>query len=161
MAGPEEMSGGHPGQEELPEPGRRGGAKRTLAIVLLVILVVTLIFGALIGIYAWRFISAYQNLSISPVDLSQVPNGIYLGSWKIFHVEVSVSVAVKDHQVVAIDVLEAGASGNSGEGKTNLETLSERIIGQQSVQVDTVSGATATQKAFLKAVEEALTQQQQ
>ena len=149
------MSGGHPGQEELAGQPRRGGAKRTLAIVLVVVLVVVLIFGALAGIYAWRFVSAYQNLSISPVDLDQVPNGIYLGSWKIFHVEVSVSVAVKDHQIVAIDVLDAGASGNSGTGKASLETLSERIIGQQSVQVDTVSGATATQKAFLKAVEEA------
>ncbi len=156
MAGPDTTNGGQPRQEE---PPRRGVKRRTLAIVLVVILVVILVFGAIGGIYAWRFISAYQNLSISPVDLSQLDNGVYLGSWKIFHLDVSVSVAVKDNRIIAVDVLDAGASGNSGEGQANLETLSERIIEQQSLQVDTVSGATATQKAFLKAVEEALTQQ--
>ncbi len=105
------------------EPPRRGGGKKTLVIVLIIILAFLVVCGAIIGIYAWRFTSDYQNLSISPVDISQLPNGTYLGSWKIFHVDVSVSVAVKDHQIVAIDVLDAGTAGNSGRGQANLEIL--------------------------------------
>lgn len=158
MTEPDDMVGEGSGPAE---PPRHGGGKKTLAIVLVIILAFLVVCGAIIGIYAWRFTSDYRNLSISPVDISQLPNGTYLGSWKIFHVDVSVSVAVKDHQIVAIDILDAGTAGNSGEGQANLEILTGRIIEEQTVQVDTVSGATATQKAFLKAVEEALTQQGQ
>ncbi len=131
--------------------------KKVALILLVIVLILLLLAGTAIGIYAWRFASAYQDITIGPVDIEQLPDGVYFGTWSVFHVEVSVSVAVKDHQIVAIDVLDAGSKGNGGEGKENLDTLIGRIIEGQDIQVDTVSGATATQKVFLKSVEEALT----
>jgi len=41
------------------------------------------------------------------------------------------------------------------------ETLYERVIAAQSLQVDTISGATLTSKAYLQAVENALIPAQQ
>lgn len=70
------------------EPPRRGGVKRALAIVLVVLLVFLVVCGAIAGIYVWRFSSDYKNLSISSVDISQLPNGVHIGSWRIFHLDV-------------------------------------------------------------------------
>jgi uncharacterized protein with FMN-binding domain len=43
---------------------------------------------------------------------------------------------------------------------TDHETLYDRVIQAQSLQVDTISGATLTSKAYLQAVENALIQAQ-
>ena len=47
-----------------------------------------------------------------------------------------------------------------GAKNTQQEMLYNRVIASQSLQVDTISGATLTSKAYLQAVENALVQAQ-
>ena len=141
------------GQQTPPE---KAGSGKAWKKILLVVLVVFLFILAIGGVYAWLFTSAYNGITIEPVDLGSLPDGAYPGSWQVYHVKVSVNVTIQDHRIVGMEVVDAGGSGNSGEGQDNLETLGVRIVEEQSPQVDTVSGATATQKVYLKAVEEAL-----
>jgi uncharacterized protein with FMN-binding domain len=51
-------------------------------------------------------------------------------------------------------------SGDPGGKNTQHEALYDRVIQAQSLQVDTISGATLTSKAYLQAVENALVQAQ-
>ncbi len=151
------MEGQQVSQEPAPQAQDGVSGKKVALIFFLIFLGLLAIAGAAFGIYVWRFNAAINDISIEPVDLLQLPDGAYFGNRSVFHVEVSVSVVVKAHQIVAIDVLDAGSTGNGGQGKENLDLLISRIIESQDVRVDTVSGATATQKVFLKSVEGALT----
>jgi uncharacterized protein with FMN-binding domain len=51
-------------------------------------------------------------------------------------------------------------SSDPGSKNTQHEALYDRVIEAQSLQVDTISGATLTSKAYLQAVENALIQAQ-
>jgi uncharacterized protein with FMN-binding domain len=67
-------------------------------------------------------------------------------------VEATVDVTVKDTVITNITIVEHNCSPI---GKP-AEAITQRIIEKQSLGVDAVSGATASSKAILKAVEEAL-----
>ncbi len=51
-------------------------------------------------------------------------------------------------------------SGDPGAENTNDEMLYNQVIKSQSLQVDTISGATLTSKAYLQCIENALIQAQ-
>ena len=133
-----------------PQPKKAKGRK-ILLIVLIVILVLVIVGGAIGGLYAWRFSSAVKNIDINDVDISSLPDGTYRGTYKTFHVTAEVAVTVEDGEVTEIVVV--GAEDHEDE----ISELMDRVIEEQSVTVDLVSGPSASQKVTLKAVEIALT----
>jgi len=69
-----------------------------------------------------------------------------------------IQVTVSSGKVTGIKTL---SSKEDPEGKNTIqEPLFNRVIEAQSLQVDTISGATLTSKAFLQGVENALKQAQ-
>lgn len=93
-----------------------------------------------------------DNLVINDVDISQVPDGTYTGSHDFKIVAAEVSVEVRDGRIVAVDIL----SHNTGRGQLG-ETVVDTVVEKQTLAVDAVTGATASSKAILKAIENALT----
>jgi len=59
---------------------------------------------------------------------------------------------VQDHQIKEIELVRH----DHGQG-SSAEVIPDRILEAQSLEVDIVSGATASSKVILKAVENALT----
>jgi uncharacterized protein with FMN-binding domain len=92
-----------------------------------------------------------QNLEIGEIDLETVADGTYEGEYTLFPVTVVVRVTVEDHEITIIEITHH----DNGQG-AEAETITERIIEAQSLQVDAISGATYSSKAILKAVEIAL-----
>lgn len=66
---------------------------------------------------------------------------------------VSFSVTFSKNRITDIQVI--GQNETAGIGQKALETMKSRILKEQSLAVDTVSGATVTSKAMLSAVAEA------
>lgn len=95
--------------------------------------------------------SAASEISINSIDLSKVESGIYLGSYSKGLVKVKVQVVVKDHRIEEIEILEH----ENGLG-SKAEKIVENVISEQTLEVDTISGATVSSKSILKAVEVAL-----
>lgn len=97
-----------------------------------------------------------QGLTLNSVDFSKlkdgVHNGFYMGGiykWRTNECE----VVVEGGKVTEIRLLY---SKEFEEENTDIRTLYERVVGAQSLQVDSISGATLTSKAHLQAVENAL-----
>lgn len=143
---------------ERPEEGpKRGRGKRTLLIVILSLLGLFLIMGICGGIYAWRFHRAWKGIVIENVDLSRVSDGVYEGEFRTFHDFARVRVTVQGHRIEAMEILENSPGGGTGK----MEELAQRVVASQSPDVDIISGASASSKVFLKAVENALVQSEQ
>lgn len=98
-----------------------------------------------------------RNVQIDKVDFTQLQAGKYIGEyaggmykWRANKVQVIVSA----RKVTAIKLLEH----SENQPDTSADELFGRVIGSQSLQVDSISGATLTTKAYLKAIENALIQ---
>lgn len=124
--------------------------KLLLGAVCIVVLTVVII--------GWKYLIAVQNykktfsdLKISNVDLSKVSDGKYVGSFDTVYVGAEVSVTIKDHKISDIILLN-----HKNERGKPAEVIPDMVLNSQSLQVDTISGATNSSKAILKAIENAL-----
>jgi uncharacterized protein with FMN-binding domain len=127
-------------------------------IIALCIVVVLGISGA----YGWSKImkehKEARSLPLDAVDFENLNDGTYQGyyaggmyQWR----ENSCEVIVNNGKVSDIKMT---ASKDPGAENTSAPMLYDRVIAEQSLQVDTISGATLTSKAYLQAVENALVQ---
>jgi uncharacterized protein with FMN-binding domain len=87
-------------------------------------------------------------------DLSDKADGIYRGAYDLpgAPVDVTLDVHLENAKITGIDIVRHFCSPIGKKA----EKITERIIEKQSLQVDTITGATGSSKAILKAVEDAL-----
>ncbi len=119
---------------------------------------------AVAGGIGWSFLAKEHreaaSLPLNAVDFDRLTDGTYHGvyaggmyKWRTNECDVTVAGGkVTDIQLTL--------SQDPGSENTDCEMLYERVIQAQSLQVDTISGATLTSKAYLQAVENALLQAQ-
>lgn len=114
------------------------------------VLVAAGVYGGLV-ILANSTQAAYAK--IKPVDLSALEDGEYNGKAGGFICSMDLNVTVKDHRITDIKVNRQV----NGGGKYQAPGMTDRIVKEQSVEADTVSGATLTSRTILVAVYRALT----
>ena len=123
-------------------------------IVILSILGVLIVVGAGGVFYITNGLVAGENLAINPVDLTAIEDGTYAGVYQAGRWSNEVAVSVADHQIANIAVVKTVTI----DDPELTSTIINNVIKNQSTTVDTVSGATVTSKAYLKSIENALTQ---
>ncbi|MBU5483990.1 FMN-binding protein [Clostridium sp. MSJ-11] len=95
------------------------------------------------------------SVEINNIDLYKVRDGEYSGDYSFKEIIASkVKVTVDNNKITNIDLIEH----KYGLGK-KAETIISRVIDSQSLNVDVVSGATASSKVILKSIENALTKE--
>ena len=124
---------------------------------------VVAVLGAAGGIGWSRLMKEHRearSLPLNAVDFGRLSDGRYRGDyagglykWRANACDVTVTGG----RVAAIQLV---ASKDPGRENTKVEPLYDRVVQAQSLQVDTISGATLTSKAYLQAVENALLQAQ-
>ncbi len=124
---------------------------RRLRIVLIVPLMIVLAAWAGISWLGRAHEQGLAQIEILGVDLAQVPDGTYAGSHSVFPVSVQVKVTVLDHKITDIELVKH----QNGQGSA-AEVLAEQVVTAQSLQVDVITGATASSKVILKAIDNAL-----
>jgi uncharacterized protein with FMN-binding domain len=93
-----------------------------------------------------------KTLNVNKLDLLNIEDGSYTGSFDVARWTNTVEVKVMNHEIIEIVVLEDVMIGL--EGMSN--RLFENVIREQSLDVDIETGASITSKAYLKAIENAL-----
>ena len=81
-------------------------------------------------------------------------NGVYKGTGTGYAGDITVSVLIKDKQIVSIDIL---SSSDDAAFFTRAKAVIDKIIEGQTLDVDTVSGATFSSRGIISAVKNALT----
>lgn len=120
---------------------------------LLSIAIVFLILIAILAIFLYRMYAKIQAQysAIHPVLLENIPDGVYRGNAGEFLVSVELEVSVVDHQITEVRILHQICGSNYKA----LDTVT-RILKEQSILVDTVSGATTSSRSIMAAVYAAL-----
>jgi len=145
-------------EENVKEKGKRKGMG--CLMVVLIILVLMAVGGGI----GWTFISKEHreaaSLPLNAVHFDRLSDGTYHGvyaggmyKWRANECDVTVANS-------KVTVIQLAGSKDPGAENTDYEMLYDRVIKEQSLQVDTISGATLTSKAYLQCVENALIQAQ-
>ena len=124
--------------------------------IIILSIVLFLIVGGFLGAKAVLArvetnLDSLNDMEIAQIELTTIKDGIYTGSYSAFPVSAEVSVTVKDHVITAIELIKH----NNGQGAP-AEVIPGKVVESQSLQVDSVSGATYSSRVILKAIENAL-----
>lgn len=95
-----------------------------------------------------------SSASVAAIDISSLADGVYSGTGTGFRGDVAVSVTVADGQIMSITV-ESNVDDEPYFSRAQSGVVGE-ILSQQSIAVDTVSGATFSSNGILEAVANAL-----
>ncbi|MHB8062665.1 MAG: FMN-binding protein [Ruminiclostridium sp.] len=122
-------------------------------MVILIIVVAAGLGGALFFTSGER--QEARNLPISAINFNNLNDGTYIGEYEGGKYKLranKVQVTVSSAKVTDIKILEH----KENQSPEFTDKLYNRVIEAQSLQVDAISGATLTSKAYLKSVENAL-----
>ena len=125
---------------------------KKLVKISLIILAILLISVATMMFIFMNGMEDAKAIQINSVDLSIVEDGDYVGSFDLTRWSNEIKVTVKDHKIIALEVVE-DVMFKMDEITTE---LFDRVIQNQSLDVDIETGATITSHAYLKAIENAL-----
>ena len=138
-----------------------------MAIRLPLLGVLALLGVALVGCVGWSAEGRASYLASIPVtnpDLASIADGTYNGTYTLklppggiaAYKSLSVDVSVQGGAMISIAILNPTALA-SGSFYDTIVAGEGGVIARQSLDVDAVTGASYSSKAFLKAVEDALT----
>ena len=121
---------------------------KTVSIVFAVLLVI------MIGFVAWmtKGLSHGQNVVVDEIDLREIADGEYTGSYSADRWANTLIVQVRDHKIIEIEI-EKNVLFYTQEVS---DVVFGEVIAKQSLDIDIQAGATVTTKAYLKAIEDAL-----
>ena len=125
--------------------------KKMISFIILLLLLIALICGVVYLKKVTDYKQAVGETTFGEIDIADVSNGIYIGEYDVNFIYAKVEVTVEDGEIVSINILE-----HRHERGKAAETVIEKIIEEQKIDVDAVSGATNSSTVIKKAVENAL-----
>lgn len=135
----------------IPGNGREGNVlmknARQSLLLLLLLIVILVPFGCAANRSAEK-----PRDGQAAIDFATVPNGTHRGTFTYGAFNFIVDVVAENGRVVTINVVQNRDNQQSADAVAVLD----KIIEAQSLDVDAVTGATATSRALTKAVENAL-----
>jgi len=135
--------------------------KTKIALISILLVIALLVSGAFIGMNAvFKEHREILGLPLDAINFTCLKDGVFIGEfdggmygWR----NNSVKVTISDGEITDIILLEAAFEST---GTTDPRPLYNEIITNQTLEVDSISGATITSKGYLLAVEDALAQSQ-
>lgn len=124
--------------------------KAAAAIIAFAVLAAVIVLAAYLKQVA-DYKRAVSEIFIEEVHLSDIPDGVYIGECDVNFIYAKVEVTVDSGEITNIRILE-----HKNERGQAAEAVIERIVSEQRIDVDAVSGATNSSTVLKKAVENAL-----
>ena len=94
---------------------------------------------------------AVKETTFEEINISDISDGVYIGEYDVNFIYAKVEVTVQNGETTNINILEH----RHDRGKA-AEAISNKIVDEQKIDVDAISGATNSSTVIKKAVENAL-----
>lgn len=133
-------------------PKMKLSRKRILSSVMILLFLIGLLSTAVYLKSVVDYKRAVAETTFCNLDISRVPDGVYVGEYDVDFVYAKVEVTVQSGAITDIAILEH----KNGRGAP-AEVVADRIMEEQKIEVNAVSGATNSSTVIKKAVENALT----
>lgn len=114
-------------------------------------LLVGLVWGIIYLKNVADYKQAVKETTFEEINISDISDGIYVGEYDVNFIYAKVEVTVQNGEITNINILEH----KNERGKT-AEAITNKIINEQRIDVDAISGATNSSTVIKKAVENAL-----
>lgn len=116
----------------------------------IIVLVIILGIGGLFSYAVMKDIPTMKAAEIKHIDISNLDDGTYNGEFSYSRWKTNVEVTVKDKVITDVQLLSKPLTPEK-----SIQVL-DNVVKEQKNDVDVITGATASSKAYLKAVENAL-----
>ena len=127
-------------------------SKRNMALF---VITPVLLVGLAAGIIYLKNVADYKQAvketTIEEINISDISDGVYIGEYDVNFIYARVEVTVQNGEITNINILEH----RHERGKT-AEAINTKIVDEQRIDVDTISGATNSSTVIKKAVANAL-----
>lgn len=123
-------------------------------IILFVVVFLCLIGVSYMAVYLKSiadYKKAVEKTTFTNIDISNIPDGVYIGEYDVNVIYAKVEVTLENGEITNINILE-----HRNERGKPAEAVINKILEEQKIDVDAVSGATNSSTVIKKAVENAL-----
>lgn len=125
--------------------------KKIVLFVVMLLLLVGLVCGIIYLKNVADYKQAVKETAFEEINISDISDGVYVGEYDVNFIYAKVEVAVQNGVITNISILE-----HRHERGKSAETITNKIVDEQRIDVDAVSGATNSSTVIKKAVENAL-----
>ena len=114
-----------------------------------------LLVGLVWGVYYLESVTDYKQAvketTFEEINISDISGGVYIGEYDVNFIYAKVEVTVQNGEITNINILE-----HRHERGKAAEAITNKIVDEQKIDVDAISGATNSSTVIKKAVENAL-----
>ena len=114
-----------------------------------------LLVGLVWGVYYLESVTDYKQAiketTFEEINISDISDGVYIGEYDVNFIYAKVEVTVQNGEITNINILE-----HRHERGKAAEAITNKIVDEQKIDVDAISGATNSSTVIKKAVENAL-----
>lgn len=119
--------------------------KKIISVIILLFLLIGLICGAVYLKNVADYKRAIGETTFDEIDIADVSDGIYIGEYDVNFIYAKVEVTVEDGEIVSINILE-----HRHERGKAAEAITNKIVDEQKIDVDAISGATNSSTVIKK-----------
>ena len=125
--------------------------KKIILFVIMLLLFVGFVWGIIYLKSVADYKQAVKETTFEEINISDISDGVYIGEYDVNFIYAKVEVTVQNGEITNINILEH----RHDRGKA-AEAISNKIVDEQKIDVDAISGATNSSTVIKKAVENAL-----
>ncbi len=125
--------------------------KKIVFLPLCSILLVGLVWGIIYLKSVADYKQAVKETTFEEINISDIADGVYIGEYDVNFIYAKVEVTVQNGKITNINILE-----HRNERGKAAEAITNKIVDEQRIDVDAISGATNSSTVIKKAVENAL-----
>ena len=125
--------------------------KKIVLIAIMLLLLVGLVWGIIYLKSVADYKQAVKETTFEEINISDISDGVYIGEYDVNFIYAKVEVTVQNGEITNISILE-----HRNERGKAAEAITNKIVDEQKINVDAISGATNSSTVINKAVENAL-----
>ena len=129
----------------------RMSKKKVVLFVIMLLLLIGLVWGIIYLKSVTDYKQAVKETTFEEINISDISDGVYIGEYDVNFIYAKVEVTVQNGEITNINILE-----HRNERGKAAEAITNKIVDEQKIDVDAISGATNSSTVIKKAVENAL-----
>ena len=129
----------------------RMSKKKVVLLVIMLLLLIGLVWGIIYLKSVTDYKQAVKETTFEEINISDISDGVYIGEYDVNFIYAKVEVTVQNGKITNINILE-----HRNERGKAAEAITNKIVDEQKIDVDAISGATNSSTVIKKAVENAL-----